>query len=59
MAMFQRFHYDQRLEKCIEFIYGGCGASDNHFLSIEECEDTCKVKPFFSRSVRTHIFLII
>jgi len=34
-----RFFFDG--ESCVSFAYGGCGASQNHFTSLEECKDRC------------------
>merc|ERR1719187_1622283 len=38
-AAFVRFTYEQGV--CREFTYGGCGASDNLFVTLEECQAFC------------------
>merc|ERR1719402_1016503 len=38
-AAFVRFTYEQGV--CREFTYGGCGASNNLFVTLEECQAFC------------------
>jgi papilin len=35
------YRYDEATQKCVRFIYGGCGGTDNRFGTIKECIDTC------------------
>ncbi|KAM3616548.1 uncharacterized protein V6R79_019647 [Siganus canaliculatus] len=41
-ASFPRFYYDSTNQSCRRFIYGGCEANGNNFLSQDECEATCR-----------------
>ncbi|KAF8763268.1 thrombin inhibitor hemalin-like [Argiope bruennichi] len=41
LAAFRRYYFNKESGECEEFIYGGCGANDNNFLTKEECEETC------------------
>lgn len=36
-----RYHYDVERRSCVSFIYSGCGANENHFVTAEECERAC------------------
>jgi len=39
------FYFDPSMGKCIQIeSYTGCGANDNQFDSLEECENSCVVK---------------
>ncbi|XP_054711275.1 papilin-like [Uloborus diversus] len=40
-AYFLRYHYDSKLGKCVQFVYGGCGGNENNFETEEECQRTC------------------
>ncbi|XP_059187597.1 kunitz-type protease inhibitor 2 [Centropristis striata] len=40
-AFFPRFFYDPTNQSCRSFVYGGCGANGNNFISREECETSC------------------
>lgn len=33
--------YDSDLNRCRQFIYGGCLGNNNKFQTIEECEQLC------------------
>ena len=35
------FGYNQELNECLEFSYGGCNGNANRFLTLAECEDLC------------------
>nr|QSI83994.1 kunitz peptide [Calliophis bivirgatus] len=35
------FFYHPNFNKCVKFIYGGCGGNANRFETIEECKRTC------------------
>ncbi|XP_077192234.1 kunitz-type serine protease inhibitor 28-like [Paroedura picta] len=39
-----RFYYDQKHQKCLYFIYGGCKGNRNRFRTKERCERVCKPK---------------
>ncbi|XP_077350045.1 BPTI/Kunitz domain-containing protein-like [Lithobates pipiens] len=41
-AYMPRYYYDQKTRTCKEFIYGGCQANGNNFLTKEDCERTCR-----------------
>jgi len=41
MGYFPKWYFDSKLNKCKEFIFGGCQGNRNNFESIEECERTC------------------
>ena len=38
----ERFFYDQQTGQCETFLYGGCGATLNHFVTRSDCERTCR-----------------
>ena len=40
-AYFRRWGFDATQSKCIEFVYGGCGANENNFESEKECQAAC------------------
>ncbi|KIH61626.1 Kunitz/Bovine pancreatic trypsin inhibitor domain protein [Ancylostoma duodenale] len=40
-ASMRRYYYDESKGKCVKFIYGGCGATQNNFETKEECQRTC------------------
>ncbi|XP_023940484.2 uncharacterized protein LOC112047575 [Bicyclus anynana] len=44
-AYFPRYYFSDRDNRCLEFIYGGCGGNSNRFRSVEACESTCLKKP--------------
>ncbi|KHJ96958.1 Kunitz/Bovine pancreatic trypsin inhibitor domain protein [Oesophagostomum dentatum] len=37
-----KFGYDSTLQKCVLFVYGGCGGNNNRFNTVEECRRTCE-----------------
>lgn len=39
-----RFGYSVKEDKCVSFIWGGCGGSQNRYNTIEECEHVCMGK---------------
>ena len=45
LAAFPRYFFNKDTKKCEFFIYGGCGASENNFRSLEECIQTCMEDP--------------
>jgi hypothetical protein len=42
------YHYEHETKKCEIFIYGGCGGTENRFVSMKECVDTCKATNAFT-----------
>ena len=38
-----QFGYNQELNECLEFSYGGCDGNGNRFETIEECEALCVI----------------
>ncbi|XP_029077510.1 serum basic protease inhibitor-like [Monodon monoceros] len=40
-AIFIRYFYNASSRLCETFIYGGCGAMQNNFLTSEDCMRTC------------------
>ena len=40
-ASIRAYYYNALVQKCKSFIYGGCNASGNLFLTAAECESTC------------------
>ncbi|XP_023657642.1 carboxypeptidase inhibitor SmCI-like isoform X3 [Paramormyrops kingsleyae] len=44
-ALLDRFYFDVETKQCESFGYGGCGGNANNFETVEECEETCVVKP--------------
>lgn len=55
------FYFNQSLNKCLMFVYGGCKGNANRFISIKDCENTCLIfdhKHFNNKSIsRTTRFL--
>ncbi|KIH67360.1 Kunitz/Bovine pancreatic trypsin inhibitor domain protein [Ancylostoma duodenale] len=43
LGYLQRYGYDVKERKCVEFTYGGCGGNQNNFERMRECEFTCMV----------------
>ena len=41
MGIFPRFTFNAKEGKCEEYTYGGCGGSDNLFITETECIDRC------------------
>ncbi|KAM7353742.1 trypsin inhibitor-like [Cochliomyia hominivorax] len=36
-----RYAYDEKSNSCVSFYYSGCGATQNNFLTYEECRREC------------------
>jgi len=45
MGIFPRYTFNADLGKCEEYNYGGCGGSENLFVSEHECIDRCIKSP--------------
>ena len=43
-AYFLRFGFDPATLRCVEFVYGGCGANENNFQTVEECTAACEAE---------------
>ena len=39
--MFPRFTFNSEAGRCEKFVYGGCGAGANMFLTLDECVNVC------------------
>ncbi|CAG0879216.1 unnamed protein product [Darwinula stevensoni] len=42
-AALQRWFFNQTAQECQEFQFSGCGANDNHFLSLQQCQQECQL----------------
>lgn len=40
-AIEPRWYFDQELERCLQFEYGGCRGNENNFLTERECNHRC------------------
>lgn len=40
-AYITRFYFDQDTNKCNSFVWGGCDANGNNYLSKRECQEEC------------------
>ncbi|XP_049267159.1 actinia tenebrosa protease inhibitors, partial [Rhipicephalus sanguineus] len=38
---FPRYYYNNVTKSCEKFVYGGCKANGNNFVTLEECQNTC------------------
>jgi len=37
------WYYDKSTDRCLKFVYGGCGGNDNRFDSQDACERRCRI----------------
>jgi papilin len=44
LAYVPMFYYDRITDRCLQFVYGGCGGNDNRFQTRESCEQRCRLK---------------
>lgn len=40
-ASFPVYYYDKTHNKCVDYVYGGCHATENLFGTLEDCEKQC------------------
>ena len=40
-ASLPRWHFDQSVGRCVQFMFGGCHGNKNKFMTLEECQQTC------------------
>ena len=40
-AAIPRFFYNKQTNECEQFIYGGCDANDNNFITLKDCQTCC------------------
>jgi len=40
-GFFERFYYNAEKNSCERFIYSGCGANGNNFVSVDDCTSLC------------------
>lgn len=45
--MSARYYFDNALDACVKFIYGGCGGNLNNFLNKIDCESFCLERSAF------------
>lgn len=38
----KRFYYEVETNRCLEFLYGGCGGNLNNFISLSDCQEFCR-----------------
>nr|CAB3262577.1 uncharacterized protein LOC100180559 [Phallusia mammillata] len=41
-AFFRRWYYDVATGQCSQFVYGGCGANRNNFVTEANCQSACQ-----------------
>lgn len=51
LASMERYYYNSATKTCEEFIYTGCGGSNNNFISKKSCMDVCVKNGMFDRFV--------
>jgi hypothetical protein len=44
LAYSPMFYYDRATDRCLKFVYGGCGGNSNRFQTLEACEQRCRIK---------------
>ena len=37
------YYFDPTANECLSLVYNGCSAGTNHFRSVAQCEDECRV----------------
>ncbi|KAF8777348.1 Amyloid-like protein 2 like protein [Argiope bruennichi] len=41
LARIERWYYDAAKQKCVRFLFGGCGENQNNFRTLSECISRC------------------
>lgn len=41
-AAFEQYYYNETLDQCVKFIYGGCDGNQNRFNTLGDCQEVCK-----------------
>jgi len=50
------WYYDRPTDRCLKFVYGGCGGNGNRFQSQEACELRCRIsKPSVNGLGESHV----
>lgn len=44
-AFIPSYYFDSTSNKCVEFVFTGCGGNANNFITREDCEKTCSPEP--------------
>ena len=57
-AKILRYYYDKDCNKCLLFIYGGCGGNGNRFSTKQECQKKCGKIPIIQQSSTLAALLI-
>ncbi|XP_067682613.1 tissue factor pathway inhibitor-like [Haliotis asinina] len=39
---FRRYYFDEATQRCVDFIFGGCGGNRNNFVFLEHCQEMCE-----------------
>ena len=40
-AYIPSYYFNAVFQRCVDFIYGGCGGNENRFTTLNECEERC------------------
>ncbi|XP_022913341.1 spondin-1 [Onthophagus taurus] len=40
---FNRWYFEPSKQMCVPFVYGGCRGNRNNFLTVDECNEACKI----------------
>uniref|UniRef100_A0A914XKV6 BPTI/Kunitz inhibitor domain-containing protein n=1 Tax=Plectus sambesii TaxID=2011161 RepID=A0A914XKV6_9BILA len=50
MSTRTRYYYEPSADRCLPFLYAGCGGNQNHFVTADECHQYCNWKTFGERT---------
>ncbi|OQV24774.1 hypothetical protein BV898_01365 [Hypsibius exemplaris] len=50
-AAFENYYFNTTLNKCMDFIYGGCEGNGNRYATEEECNDACALATTVSNAL--------